>query len=136
MVGVRARRGSFDTGSFENSPHDRASVSALHEGSIPIGASSYSYSDISTGAPPESLDYPRPESLLEPLAVPTVGRAVRPELLLRQFSPRSSGVHHPQYCAEHLSVASRLGRPCPGSCTGNSSLTRSNSASVRRAPSS
>src|ERR671913_1110465 len=40
MVGVRARRGSFDTGSFENSPHDRASVSALHEGSIPIGASS------------------------------------------------------------------------------------------------
>src|SRR5918995_5230925 len=41
MVGVRARRGSFDTGSFENSPHDRASVSALHEGSIPIGASSY-----------------------------------------------------------------------------------------------
>jgi hypothetical protein len=42
MVGVRARRGSFDLGSFSNSPNDGVSVSVLHSDTLPNGASSYS----------------------------------------------------------------------------------------------
>ena len=37
---MRARRVSFESGSFSNSPYDRGSVSALHEVLVPIGASS------------------------------------------------------------------------------------------------
>jgi hypothetical protein len=48
---VRARRGSFDTGSLENYPNDRASVSALHEGLLPIGASSNLNGKVSSKEP-------------------------------------------------------------------------------------
>jgi hypothetical protein len=52
----------------------------------------------------ERLHYPRPETLFEPLAVPTADRAVGSELLLWQILPRRAGLHDPQDPAKHLSV--------------------------------
>jgi hypothetical protein len=52
----------------------------------------------------ESFYYPGPEPFFEPLAVPTVDRAVRSELLFWQVSPRRTAFHDPQYPAKHLPV--------------------------------
>ena len=52
----------------------------------------------------ESFYYPGPEPFFEPLAVPTVDRAVWPELLFWQVSPRRTAFHDPQYPAKHLPV--------------------------------
>src|SRR5215213_465424 len=41
MVGWRARAPSFYSGSLKNSPDDGASVPALHQDALPIGARSY-----------------------------------------------------------------------------------------------
>ena len=52
----------------------------------------------------ECLYYPGPEPFFAPLAVPTVERAVRTELLFGEVSPRRTASHDPQYPAKHLPV--------------------------------
>ena len=76
------------------------------------------------------LYYPRPEPFFAPLAVPTVERAVRPKLLFwrsRHEEPLSMIHKIPQSTCR----SSRLGRPSPGFCLGNNSLTRSHWSSLR-----
>ncbi len=55
-------------------------------------------------AVPERFHYPLPEAFLAPLAVASVHRSPRPELLFRQITPRRSCPQNPQHPSEYLTM--------------------------------